>query len=358
MYAAVLCVAVARRAEGLACDHSCQEEHDETEAHRDETTRSTTRPERRRRVVPAFRTARVVHLDPKTDGMRYVVVALSRSTSPRIASIHFYPVKGARGLSLQRAEVLRGGLRHDRRFLVVDEKGVFVTQRSHPRMALVDVAIDDATLTLCADGQTARVDLAPLYADSTRTHPRMHVRIWKDEVDAIDVGGNGAELFSRYLGERCSLVFMPLDVVRPVEQPYGQPGDRVGFADGYPVLIACASSLDDLNERIAAEGSPPIPMNRFRPSLVVEGGAPFAEEAARAVRIGALRLRTPKRCSRCEVTTVDQETAATGREPLRTLARYRKDGSKVYFAMNAIPDLADDASAFVAVGDEVTYEHP
>ena len=270
----------------------------------------------------------------------------------RIASLHVYPVKGARGIALQHADVLASGLAHDRRFMVLDAAGVFVTQREHPRMALVDVAIEGDRMKLSVAGETASVPLEPAHS-----RPRRRVRVWDDEVDACDVGGEGAELLSAHLGQRCSLVFMPPDVVRPVEAPYGQPGDRVGFADAYPVLVASLASLADLNARLEKSGGRPVPMDRFRPSIVVEGGEPYAEELAGAARLGSLRVRMPKRCARCQVVTVDQTTAETSKEPLRTLASYRTEANKVMFAMNAIPDLAPDASSVtIRVGDPVEYE--
>ena len=140
---------------------------------------------------------------------------------------------------------------------------------------------------------------------------------------------------------------MPDDAVRPVESPYGKPGDRVGFADAYPVLLATRASLADLNARLEA----PIPMNRFRPNLVIDGGDAFEEERHAGVRVGATYFRMPKRCSRCNVTLVDQATGLAGKEPLRTLATYRTENNKVYFAQNLIPD----ADGTIAVGDEVGY---
>ncbi len=268
----------------------------------------------------------------------------------RIASLHVYPVKGARGITLQRADVLASGIRHDRRFMVLDAAGAFVTQRKHPRMALVDVALEGDRMVISAAGMNASVPLAP------ERGPRRRVKVWDDEVEAIDVGGEGAELFSTHLGERCSLVFMPDDVIRPVETPYGLPGDRVGFADAYPVLVASLSSLADLNARLVKKGSSAVPMARFRPSIVVEGGEPYAEEQAAIAHVGSLRLRMPKRCARCEVVTVDPVTAQTSKEPLRTLAQYRTERNNVYFAVNAIPDLDPNASAEIRVGDPVRYE--
>ena len=268
----------------------------------------------------------------------------------RIASLHVYPVKSARGIALQRAEVLASGIRHDRRFMVLDAAGAFVTQREHPRMALVDVALEHDRMMLSVAGMTASVPLVP------GGGPRRRVRVWDDDVDAIDVGGEGAELLSTHLGQRCALVYMPLDVIRPVESPYGRPGDRVGFADAYPLLVASLTSLADLNARLEKSGRDAVPMTRFRPNIVVDGGEPYAEDHAPAARVGSLHVRMPKPCARCQVTTIDPLTAEAGKEPLRTLATYRTDDRKVMFAMNAIPDLAPDASVEIRVGDPVVYE--
>lgn len=262
----------------------------------------------------------------------------------KLVELHVYPLKGARGIALPHADVLGGGLRHDRRFLLLDAKGMFLTQRSHPTLARVTTAIEGSTLVLgTPGGGSVRLPLAP-------EGVRRTVRVWDDDVQAVDVGGEAAALVSSHLGEPCSLVFMPDDVVRPVEAPYGAPGDRVGFADAYPVLLAARASLADLNARLAQ----PVSMNRFRPNVVVEGGAAFEEERYGRVRIGALTFRMPKRCARCQVTTVDQETAAVGKEPLRTLATYRTENNKVLFAQNTIPD----GEGTLTVGDAVTYLEP
>lgn len=267
-----------------------------------------------------------------------------------VASLHVYPIKGARGVALERAEVLHGGLRHDRRFMVLDQRGAFVTQREHPRMALVQVTVDGDRLTVSSPAPSrASIPIAP-------EGYRRRVRVWRDEVEAIDVAGEGAAFFSDLLQQRCSLVFMPLDVIRPIEEPHGGPGDRVGFADAYPVLIASLASLADLNQRLLDAGAEPVSMDRFRPNIVVQGGAPYAEDLSRTAHIGSLTFRTPKRCSRCQVTNVDPTTGEKGTEPLRTLASYRAEGNKTWFAMNAIPNLDADGSAFLAVGDRVRYD--
>ncbi|HVH46674.1 MAG TPA: MOSC N-terminal beta barrel domain-containing protein [Labilithrix sp.] len=265
-----------------------------------------------------------------------------------VHSLHVYPLKGARGISLEHAEVLLSGIRHDRRFMALDEHGVFVTQRSHPRMALVDVAIEKGQLQLSALGHTAAVPLTP-------DGPRRRARVWKDDVEAIEVDGEAAQLLSDHLETKCSLVFMPLDVVRQVDEQYGRPGDRVGFADAFPFLVASLASLAELGARLERSGMPPVPMDRFRPNIVVEGGAPYEEDEAVTARIGPVIFRMPKPCARCQVTLVDQQTGEQTKEPLRTLSTYRKVASAVNFAMNAIPDLDAEESAVIRVRDPVVY---
>jgi uncharacterized protein YcbX len=263
----------------------------------------------------------------------------------RLASIHVYPLKGARGIALARSEVLRAGLRHDRRFMAVSEDGTFLTQRSHPKLALLDVGFEGDTLVLAGH---ARV---PLDGAAYERAPRRRVRVWRDEVDAVDVPGEATAVVSDHLGTSCRVVFLPPASLRSVESPHGRVEDRVGFADAFPVLVASLASLADLNARLTARGAAPVPMDRFRPNLVVEGAEPWEEERHPRTRIGDVALRLPKRCARCSVTTVDQATSAVGKEPLRTLATFRKTGNEVHFAMNAIPD----AEGTVAVGDAVSF---
>lgn len=269
----------------------------------------------------------------------------------RIASLHVYPVKGCRAIDVTRSDVLRSGLRHDRRFMIVDGGGAFVTQRQHPALALVETAFDGDTIVLTTPSKaTARI---PLHGGDG---PRRRVVVWKDEVEAIEVPGDGAALLSEHLGGAMSLVFMPDDVVRQVDRTYAREGDRVGFADGYPVLFAFAAS----HASLVGAMETPVPIDRFRANVVVDGGAAWDEERHARLTAGTLPFRTPKRCVRCDVTLVDQATAVKGKEPLRTLARLRRSPegvqppvafSDVCFAMNAIPD----GEGHLAVGDPVAF---
>jgi uncharacterized protein YcbX len=260
-----------------------------------------------------------------------------------VTSLHVYPVKGGRGIALQTAVVERRGLRLDRRFLVVDEEARFVTQRTAPRLALVDVATDPGAsheIALSAPGAPAiRMTIAD-------RQPRTRVVIWRDEVDAADCGDAAATWMSQWLGRPVRVVCMPDDVERAVDPKYARPGDLVGFADGYPLLLASAASLDDLNARL----SEPVAMDRFRPNVVVSGSDPWAEDGWRRIRVGELVLRVVKPCVRCTVTTIDQRTAERGVEPLRTLATFRARDNEVLFGQNCIPE----SPGRIAVGDTVT----
>lgn len=259
-----------------------------------------------------------------------------------VSALHVYPVKSCAGIALERSAVEARGLRDDRRWMIVDEQHTFITQRTEPRLALVAVAFHGDELVLRAgDLDELRVPVQP-----PTGAPRRRVQVWRDEVEAIDCGSVAAHWLSRWLGSAVSLVFMPDDVRRAVKPQYSLPSDIVSFADGFPLLIASTSSLDDLNARMDA----PVPMDRFRPNIVVSGCEPWAEDGWRRIRVGNLEVRVAKACERCVVTTTNQRTAQRGVEPLRTLARFRRRENDVLFAQNGVPD----APGSIAVGDAVT----
>jgi uncharacterized protein YcbX len=255
-----------------------------------------------------------------------------------LSDLCVYPIKSCGGIPVDEWEVDERGLRHDRRWMLVDETGSFVSQRKLPRMALIKVRIESGGLVVDAPGMTSLnvpfepPDDKPLLA-----------RVWGDLVEGQTVDDYG--WFSEFLGVRCKLVYLPDESVRPVDPAYAEPGDRVSLADGFPFLLISEASLADLNARLEQ----PLPMNRFRPNLVVRGCEPFAEDGWRGVRIGQLTFRVVKPCARCTITTVDQESATKGKEPLRTLARFRRAGNKVLFGQN----LIHDETGTLRVGDPV-----
>jgi uncharacterized protein YcbX len=263
-------------------------------------------------------------------------------TSPdiRLSSLHVYPIKSCGGTAVEEWEVDERGLRHDRRWMLVDESGRFLSQRRHPRMSLVGVRIEADHLAVSApEMPSLRVPI------SLHGSKPIIAGVWGDLVETLPVGEEADRWFGEFLGVRCRLVHLPDESVREVDPDYGRPGDRVGLADGFPFLLVSEASLADLNARLEQ----PLPMNRFRPNLVVAGCEPFAEDGWRKIRVGAISLRFVKPCARCAITTVDQGTASRGKEPLRTLATFRKRGTKVLFGQN----LVHDETGILRVGDPV-----
>jgi uncharacterized protein YcbX len=263
--------------------------------------------------------------------------------APIVTALYVYPVKGCAGIRVTHAEVVARGFARDRRWMIVDADGMFVTQRTKPRLALVRTTLDGDDIVLEAPGlPTLRL---PVRHEAGE---RRAVQVWS-HVGAAVVHPEGSGWVSRYLGAPHGLVYMPDDHLRQVSPERARPGDVVSFADGYPFLLISEASLGALNARLPA----PLAMTRFRPSVVVAGCAPFAEDGWAQLRIGALGFRGVKRCERCVVTTVDPETGQGGVEPLRTLATFRRspgEGNQVWFGMN----LIHDGAGALAVGDAVT----
>lgn len=270
---------------------------------------------------------------------------------PRVSGLFIYPVKSCRGLSLPTAEIDELGLAGDRRFLVVDETGKFLTQRTHPRMAQIATALDATQLTLSVDHHgTVSVARA-----SDSAAPLRAVTVWKHaDLQAEDCGPEAAAWLSDFLGLRCTLVRSGEKFHRAVLKKAGRPGDCLSFADAAPLLVASEASLADLNDRILAQGGEPVPMDRFRPNLVVTDCAPFAEDEWPSVRSGDVVLRNAGKSDRCIVTTTDQQTGERGKEPLRTLATFRRDPAdptSVYFGVNFINE---SKRGTLHVGDALT----
>jgi uncharacterized protein YcbX len=255
----------------------------------------------------------------------------------RVASIHVYPIKSARGLSPASAAVGDRGFEGDRRWMVVDREGKFLTQRELPRMALIEVSPDGAGLAIAAPGME-RIAVSAPFAEGERT-----VEVWGDRVAALDAGAAAGEWMSRYLGRACALVYMPASSLRAVGEEHG--GGRVGFADGFPFLVTGLASLGELHRRGVEIG-----MERFRPNIVVEGCGAFEEDSWKRARVGGVEMRLVKPCARCPIITVDPARGELdGREPLATLAEFRKIGGGVMFGMNAVAV----GRGAIAVGDPV-----
>lgn len=247
---------------------------------------------------------------------------------PVLSALYIYPLKSASGISLQNAGMVQRGLPHDRRWMVVDDSGQFLTQRTSPRMALVKTQLVDQTLTLNAPGMTELwLPLLPKEGVSEE------VKIWGDRCEAWVINQQSTSWISEYLGKSCKIVFMPDHSNRPVDHDCAFGDHQVAFSDAFPLLLISEASLKDLNRRLPVAFS----MNRFRPNLVVNNTEPYEEDIWKFIKIGDCELQIVKPCSRCVLTTVDQETGEfSGKEPLRTLASYRKQNGKVLFGQNLI----------------------
>lgn len=272
--------------------------------------------------------------------------------SMRLAGLFLFPVKSLGGYAVAEAEVDALGLAGDRRFLVVDPAGRFLTQRTLPRMALVAARLDAATLTLTAPGAGALA--VPRAPDPDA--PLVPVTVWKAEgMLAEDCGAAAAEWLGGFLGAACRLVRIGPAFRRPVRRvPAGLGGTPlIGFADAYPFLVASEASRADLNDRLVARGEEPLPWDRFRANLIVDGCTAFAEDGWPRLRIGAIEFRAAGPCARCAITTTDQATGERGVEPLRTLATYRRDPQSpedVNFGQNLIHETL---AGRLRVGDPV-----
>lgn len=250
-----------------------------------------------------------------------------------LAAINIYPLKSCRGLPLTHAAVERRGLQHDRRWLVVDTEGRFITGRAHPRLVLVRAIPFGEGLHLSAAGLPEIEVAAP-----DPGGPRRTVRVWDDTVDAACADPAADRWISEALGVAAHLVWMDALAQRAVSPTHAQPGDEVSFADGYPLLLISEGSLDGLNQRL----SKPVPMARFRPNLVVGSASAHVEDSWRRVRIGEVPFDVVKPCIRCIFTTVDTDTGDfdPAREPLNTLLTYRRSPKGVTFGMNLIARAA------------------
>lgn len=263
-----------------------------------------------------------------------------------LSAIHIYPVKALGGISLTQALVTPRGLQNDRRFMVVDAAQQFLTQRDQPKMATVWVEIENGVVTFSApDIESVSFSVTP------KELPTRTVQVWASHVQAHTVTTEADQWLSDYLGADVRLVYMPDSAERRINPGFAKNNEIVSFADGYPLLIASEASLADLNARIVENGGLALPMNRFRPNLVIRGCETFAEDRLGEIVIGEAVFRAVKPCIRCQVTTTDQAAGVVrGPEPLQTLATYRDSPNGVMFGMNLIPVTIGT----VRIGDPVT----
>ncbi|MER6711418.1 MOSC N-terminal beta barrel domain-containing protein [Streptomyces sp. NPDC006386] len=252
-------------------------------------------------------------------------------------AIHVHPVKAVRGQAPREAVVEPWGLAGDRRWVLIDDGGKVVTQRQQPRLAQAAAELlPGGGVRLSAPG------MEPLTVPVPGSVGTVPVQVFRDKVEGVPADDESAHAWcSAYLGIGARLVFMDDPATRrPVDPEYARPGDTVSFADGFPLLLTTTASLDALNALIAQgdhadEG--PLPMNRFRPNVVVTGTEAWAEDDWSRLAVGEVTFRVAKPCGRCVVTTTDQGTSERGREPLYSLGRHRRLGGKLVFGQNLVP---------------------
>lgn len=263
-----------------------------------------------------------------------------------VSELFIYPIKSLGGISVDAAPVTDRGFQHDRRWMLVDKNNCFLTQREFPKMALLQVQLSDDALKVVHKlnpHQTATIPL-DLRTDQTAT-----AQVWSNQCKVQFLSTELDEWFSDMLSLKCRLVYMPDATRRRVDTRYAYNKELTSLSDGYPFLIIGQSSLDDLNTRL----QDPVPMNRFRPNIVFTGGLPFQEDNIEHFSIGNIEFFGVKRCSRCVITTINQNNATRAKEPLKTLSTYRLKNNGIYFGMN----LLHKGDGIVHVGDLIKIAH-
>lgn len=251
---------------------------------------------------------------------------MEQNEKVQIASLWIYPVKGMSGIAVDESMVLHKGLQFDRRWMLIDEQNQFLSQRNYPALALCKIKLHEKHFTISYKNETIDVPLA--YNGNTLT-----ATVWNDQVSVLELPGGINNTISQWFGKKLKLVHFTESAIRNIDANYTAGHGTTSLSDGFPILLANSASLDILNEQL----DNPVAMNRFRPNIIVKGLKSFEEDGLREFKIGSLALKAVKPCARCTVTTIDQETAIAGVEPLRTLATFRKQDHKVLFGMNVIP---------------------
>jgi len=265
----------------------------------------------------------------------------------KIKDLRIYPVKSFAGSSLEEAELEARGFKNDRRWMLVDEHGRFISQREYPFLTLWRVKVDGNSLEF-EHKKTGEV----FVIDNVKATDGdlVDVEVWGTHFQARLVEMKNDLLFQN-LGVSARLVYMSDDTRRGIDPSYAKEDEEVSFADAYPYLITNTASLEVLSERLGEK----LEMLRFRPNIVVESNTPFVEDDWKIIRINQQQFRIPKPCSRCVMITIDPQTTQKKPKVMETLAEFRKEGNKVLFGANAIWESHSNETAFVRVGDELTY---
>lgn len=260
----------------------------------------------------------------------------------KVKTLYYYPVKSCGVSEIVTGEVHARGFKNDRIFMLVNPDGGFLSQRSHPKMALITTALDQYELVLSSKGHK------PIHIQAQDSGLTKNVKVWGDICQGVDQGDEVAQWLSNFLETKCRLVMMEKKFERPLDAEYTLSNkDQTGFADGFPFLLISQESLDDLNSRLDIA----LPMNRFRPNIVIDGCIPYEEDSWQQIQIGELVFDVVKPCTRCAITTTDQVTLEKSQEPLKTLMKYKlnKKLRGVTFGQN----LIHRSQGVISIGDKV-----
>jgi len=257
----------------------------------------------------------------------------------KVSDLYIYPIKSLRGIKVNHAEVTDRGFKHDRRWMLVDDNNRFISQREVARMALLKVAIEDDGLKVSFNETSVTIPFR------VENKVFVQVTIWDDSCKAQLIDTTIDQWFTDVLGKRCRLVYMPDKSLRETDPKYTPDGYITSFADAYPFLLISQASLNNLNSRMDIE----LHMDRFRPNIVIEGSSPYQEDTMNQLAINGVNFSGVKLCARCNIPTIDQQTAKAGKEPSKTMAKYRLKNNKIYFGQN----LISSGTGLISIGDNV-----
>ncbi len=246
-----------------------------------------------------------------------------------ISELYIYPIKSLGGIAKETVEITNTGFKHDRRWMLVDENNIFLSQRTHPQMALLQPTETVDGIVVTHKNNPLQSITIPFYNEGKS---KIQVSVWDDVCDAIEVSSLCSQWFTEILQINCKLVYMPDETRRLVDKRYASNNEITSFSDGYPILMIGQASLDYLNTKL----NEAIPINRFRPNIVFTGGHAHLEDEMEIFSINAINFLGVKPCSRCVMTTINQQNMEKGKEPLKTLATYRTKNNKIYFGQNVL----------------------
>ncbi len=262
----------------------------------------------------------------------------------QISQLYIYPIKSLPGISLQQACVTEKGFEHDRRWMLVDENNRFISQRERAQMTQLVVSVEKDGLRVSHRAKKEAIIIPFQYPVSIHKNLEI-VSVWDDACEGEFANTGADEWFSDMLDIKCRLAYMTDNYRRVCDQRYALPNSVTSFADAYHFMMIGQASLDDLNSRMKE----PLPMDRFRPNIVFTGGEPFEEDLMGRFTVGDICFYGVKLCARCNIPTIDQQSGIIGKEPLKTLARYRRKNNNIYFGQN----LIHTGEGMIAVGDEI-----